>query len=202
MSGQQGFPNSSTRTGPEDTDAYILPSKRETRTLLDTFFVTTGLQFPYIHPPSFLQTYTDLIEQRRPVRRTWLALLNEVLAITVLLDTEGGVDCRTRQQRAQVFHGRALTLGGGLTSTHASLETGIGTLSATVNFLLINPSTIPSDGKPISPGDAYFESNLGNARACCKSGITTRTAFESNFEALFRPGPGDRQANVVRMRHA
>ncbi|KAH6661800.1 fungal-specific transcription factor domain-containing protein [Plectosphaerella plurivora] len=116
----QDIPTGATQEG---SSPYYLPPDDQVRTLLGKYFANTGMLFPYIHQHAFMQTYQDVLQERRPVRRTWLALLNIVLAIATSTDMEDENDSTQRQQRSRVFYSRAMKLGGGFAATHASLET-------------------------------------------------------------------------------
>lgn len=113
-----------TGPGSQESNPYHLPPEDQVRVLLKKYFANTGALFPYLYQPAFMQTYQEVLQERRPVRRTWLALLNIILAITVSTDTEDHVDATERQKHSHVFYERAMKLGGGLTTTHASVETG------------------------------------------------------------------------------
>lgn len=59
-----------------------LPPASEIESLMEQYFNNTGLLFPYIHKTSFYETYEKLKQSpRHKVRRTWLGLLNMVLAM-------------------------------------------------------------------------------------------------------------------------
>ncbi|KAJ2897241.1 hypothetical protein MKZ38_004843 [Zalerion maritima] len=61
-----------------------LPPGNQTRNLIRAYFSNAGLLFPYIHEPTFLETYERMQDRniRSPVRRTWLGLLNMMLALS------------------------------------------------------------------------------------------------------------------------
>jgi hypothetical protein len=50
-----------------------------------------GLLFPYIYPPVFLETYHQMVQENfTGVRRTWLGLLNMILAMSTITDVTSG----------------------------------------------------------------------------------------------------------------
>ena len=51
--------------------------------MIETYFSTTGELFPYIDKEAFLQRYHELASSNiRTVRRSWLGLLNMILAMS------------------------------------------------------------------------------------------------------------------------
>ncbi len=109
---------------PKSTNPHFLPIELKTRYLIDRYFADTGLLFPYLHRETFLQVYAELLQNVRLVRRTWLALLNMVLAMAVFTSMEDGTDASERQKESHLFYARAMKLCGQSISAHASLETG------------------------------------------------------------------------------
>ena len=85
-----GFVNASRPASPvpvrhdhshEKVNIYALPSDSVARQLLAWYFSNTGVLFPYLHEQSFMATFDQVSKDKfRGVRRTWLALLNMVLA--------------------------------------------------------------------------------------------------------------------------
>lgn len=63
----------------------VLPPDHETQRLLRCYFSNTGILFPFIHEQSFFETYDRVRSDnfRKDVRRTWLGLLNMILAMAV-----------------------------------------------------------------------------------------------------------------------
>uniref|UniRef100_A0A0B7JQX4 Xylanolytic transcriptional activator regulatory domain-containing protein n=1 Tax=Bionectria ochroleuca TaxID=29856 RepID=A0A0B7JQX4_BIOOC len=66
--------------------ANILPPEEETEKLIRSYFSNTGLLFPFIHEDTFLATYNRMRDQhyRANIRRTWLGLLNMIVAMAIL----------------------------------------------------------------------------------------------------------------------
>ncbi|KAH0279183.1 hypothetical protein KCU91_g1929, partial [Aureobasidium melanogenum] len=90
---------------------YTLPPEAELEVQLAAYFENTGFLFPFIHPPSFLETYKSVKDNRfTKVRRTWLGLLNIILAMATSTDYRNGASAIERTARSDVFYNRALTL--------------------------------------------------------------------------------------------
>lgn len=91
-------------------DLFALPPPQETLKLVQKYFSDTGLLFPYIYPPTFLETLQYALEDNlRKIRRTWLGLLNMMLAMVKLTDEK---PAETRIAEANMFYQRALGLCG------------------------------------------------------------------------------------------
>jgi hypothetical protein len=103
----------------------VLPPDHETEELIRQYFSNTGALFPYIHQASFMDTYNYLKQNnfRTPVRRTYLGLLNMVLAMAAWSEsgrrtvTSSGYGSDLFFQRAQELCKKQIMRG-------ASLETG------------------------------------------------------------------------------
>ncbi|TLS29315.1 hypothetical protein PpBr36_00003 [Pyricularia pennisetigena] len=94
-----------------EVSAYGLPPPDETLDLIRSYFATTGFLFPYIHEQSFLDTYHEVAaSQFRKVRRSWLGLLNMVLAMATSATLGITLDAPSRRLKSDVFFSRAMTL--------------------------------------------------------------------------------------------
>lgn len=92
-------------------DIFKLPPVSETLSLIKQYFTNTGLLFPYIHPPTFLQTYEEMVRDNfKGVRRTWLGLLNMVLAMVTITASPYDAPANTRVIDSDVFYQRSLGL--------------------------------------------------------------------------------------------
>lgn len=90
---------------------FKLPQESETLSLIKQYFTNTGLLFPYIHPPTFLQTYEEMVtDDFKRVRRTWLGLLNMILAMVKITASPSGAPASTRIADSDVFYQRSLGL--------------------------------------------------------------------------------------------
>lgn len=121
-------PDRPSATGqPPDAPAnpFDMPPPDRTLQLVLQYFENTGLLFPYIHRESFLATYHDAAASSfRRVRRSWLGLLNMVLAMAVsasYLDERGA---QRRMAESGVFFHRAMALCEKQIRFGASLEIG------------------------------------------------------------------------------
>ncbi|KIW41961.1 uncharacterized protein PV06_05555 [Exophiala oligosperma] len=67
----------------KNTNEFILPSQPHLESLINDYFSHTTLFFPYVHEAAFRAVYVELKNSGfKSARRTWLALLNMVLAIS------------------------------------------------------------------------------------------------------------------------
>lgn len=112
--------------GVENGHDYLrLPPDDEMDTLVSRFFVDTGLLFPFVHGPSFLETYNRVkaIGFQR-FRRSWLGLLNAILAMATVTSASASVTATDRAAKAEVFYMRAKALCLDQMFNGATLETG------------------------------------------------------------------------------
>ena len=128
-----------------DTSAYALPSEARTRELLKCYFSNTGLLFPYIHEPSFVARYDELKENNYTrVSRTWLGLLNMVLAMSTNTIVNDERSVGQRMAESDIFYRRALELCSRQILRGTSLEIGTAKLPdlSMPHNLLTNQSNI------------------------------------------------------------
>lgn len=114
-------------TGSVETgqDYLRLPPDEEMDTLVSRYFVDTGLLFPFVHGPSFLETYNRVkATDFRKFRRSWLGLLNAILAIATITSASASVIATDRAAKAEVFYMRAKALCLDQMFNGATLETG------------------------------------------------------------------------------
>lgn len=92
-----------------DSHTY-LPPDGETEDLIRQYFSNTGMLFPYIHEQSFLDTYWEMKQNkfRTSVRRTWLGLLNMMLAMVTC--ASGRDKGHQAVMESEVFYTRAQEL--------------------------------------------------------------------------------------------
>ena len=104
---------------------HILPPRGEILRLIELFFSTTGQFFPYIHKKAVV----DMVEEMDMVnlvgaRKSWLGLLNALLAIGSSLDDSQHRQIKFRESESDVFLRRALELSPWtILSNTANLET-------------------------------------------------------------------------------
>ena len=117
-------PLPSTRPKPKAMHPYTLPSRAVILRLVDLFFATTGLFFPYIHKKTIVNMVEELdLGRCTGIRKSWLCLLNAILAIGTSLDVDNGRPIKSRESESDIFLQRALTLSPWTISNTASLET-------------------------------------------------------------------------------
>ncbi|OAG07134.1 uncharacterized protein CC84DRAFT_1117246 [Paraphaeosphaeria sporulosa] len=96
---------------PVTFDPFSLPPESETKSLIEIYFETTGVLFPYVDKPSFVQTYQQLNAANiRAARRSWLGLLNMVLAMATSASHGRILSASERATNSDVFYRRALAL--------------------------------------------------------------------------------------------
>ena len=119
-------PNSAQR---RDDNYYALPSEHETRILIEHYFSNTGVLFPYIHKPSFLHEYDRFKASNfSKARRTWLGLLNMVLAMSSNTIVDPKKAAMDRISESDLFYRRAMALCDRQILRGTNLETGLSTL--------------------------------------------------------------------------
>ncbi|KAK7224688.1 hypothetical protein V2G26_012691 [Clonostachys chloroleuca] len=101
---------------------YYLPADGVVTALIDNYFSDTGLLFPYLHEESFRNTYAQLKSNAVAISRTWLGLLNMVLAIATHASTSPISDAEIRSEKAGQFYRRANSLCNDHVMNGASLE--------------------------------------------------------------------------------
>lgn len=112
-------------TSRNGVNIFALPSEERTWKLIQVYFEKTGQLLPFIHEASFCETYFRMREDNfKRVRRTWLGLLNIVLAIATSLNTEGDMPATKRIQESDIYYQRANGLCDKDSKRHASLEMG------------------------------------------------------------------------------
>lgn len=108
-----------------EVNMFVLPSEERTWSLIQIYFEKTGQLLPFIHEASFCDTYIQMREDNfKKVRRTWLGLLNIVLAIATSLHTEGDMPAEKRIQESDIYFQRANGLCDRDSKRNASLEMG------------------------------------------------------------------------------
>lgn len=120
-----GFPGSENLNLSAAVNIYALPSEARTWSLIQQYFHKTGQLLPFIHEQSFCETYFQMKKERsRKVRRTWLGLLNIVLAIAASLSTKGDMPAEKRIQESDLYYQRANGLCDRDSKRNVSLEMG------------------------------------------------------------------------------
>ncbi|KAJ6108028.1 hypothetical protein N7523_009351 [Penicillium sp. IBT 18751x] len=147
---------------------FALPPQSETLALVQRYFSNTGLLFPYIYPPVFLETYHEMSRENfMKVRRTWLGLLNMVLAMSSITAVPGGAKADTRIAESDVFYQRGLGLCGS--------EILRGTTLEVVQFLLLMGQYLQGTQKSVQ---AWTVHGLA-VKAALQLGLQSKTASKS-----------------------
>ena len=118
--------NNSRSQSQKDT-LYSLPPANVCHDLIDRYFSNTGLLFPYIHKESFMESYKAFEAGKfRQARRTWLGVLNMILAMasTTAVHENNVKGAKQRIQESEVFYQRALVICQSQMLRGTSLETG------------------------------------------------------------------------------
>lgn len=115
------------RRPPEPTvNPFDMPPPERTLGLVRQYFSNTNLLFPYIHRESFLATYHELAASNfSRVRRSWLGLLNMIIAMSISASDVEEMDARQRRAESVVFFHRAMALCEKQIRLGASLEIGM-----------------------------------------------------------------------------
>ncbi|OQU98968.1 Fungal specific transcription factor domain-containing protein [Cladophialophora immunda] len=103
---------------------YILPAREDILKMIESFFSVTGMFFPFIHKRSVINTLEELdINNFRGVRKSWLCLLNAIMAIGLSLGDGQGISRKHRELESDVYFQRALILSPWTLSNTTNLET-------------------------------------------------------------------------------
>ncbi|KAI6853580.1 hypothetical protein KC365_g15891 [Hortaea werneckii] len=90
---------------------YALPSEERTWKLVKEYFQKTGQLLPFVHEESFCATYFDLKRSNFTMaRRTWLGLLNIIMAMATTLFVEAGMSAEERIKESDIYYQRANSL--------------------------------------------------------------------------------------------
>lgn len=104
---------------------YALPPEGRTRELIAQYFGDTGLLFPYIHEGTFWESYNEMKSSNfKRVRRSWLGLLNIVMALATSTTIDTRMTAEKRARESDVYYQRATGLCEKQIMRGASLEIG------------------------------------------------------------------------------
>jgi hypothetical protein len=164
------------------TSIFYLPPDDETLSLIDRYFADTGMLFPYIHEETFRETYAQLKRNHTVTRRTWLGVLNIVLALATLSTALPIGDGEKRRVEAEAFYHRANALCAEHIMNGASLEIGT-TPSPIPDKPIPNiDSPIPPPRNTIHARHPLLKPNLDDARARGESRPPARPSLRRNLE--------------------
>ena len=106
-----------------DPSITFLPAVAEMDSLLDLYFNTVGVVFPFIHEETTRKIYADCLATGfTRVRKTWLGTLNTMFAMATMLDRDTFPSAKKRFEASEVFYRRAIGLCGELSKHVISLE--------------------------------------------------------------------------------
>ncbi|KIW21196.1 hypothetical protein PV08_01776 [Exophiala spinifera] len=138
-------------------NVYALPPEDYTWRLIKEYFQKTGQLLPFIHEESFCETYFQLKRNNFTLaRRTWLGLLNMILAMATTLTVDGYPSSEDRIAESDVYYQRANGLCERESRTNNSLEL--------VQYLLIVGQ--------------YLQGTQKSVRAWTVHGLAITTAFQ------------------------
>ena len=110
----------------KNVNIYALPPEATTRNLIARYFGDTGLLFPYIYEQAFLDTYNEIEASGfTKIRRTWLGLLNMIMAMATSTTVENGLSAEKRARDSDVYYQRATGLCEKQIMRGTSLEIGM-----------------------------------------------------------------------------
>lgn len=104
---------------------FALPPEAEMLHLIKLFFSDTGMLFPYIHQEGILETFALAKQSNfRGVRRSWLCLLNMILAFAACVSARPDLPVEMKAAESDIFFQRAQALSNNVAFKSANLETG------------------------------------------------------------------------------
>ena len=116
---------SQAKVSDNQVNLYALPHDSQVMDLIRRYFNDTGYLFPFVHEETFFRTYLEFRGQAQPqVRRTWLGLLNMVLAMATNTKVDGDLDAVRRSEESYIYYQRALGLCQKQIMRGTSLEVG------------------------------------------------------------------------------
>jgi hypothetical protein len=108
---------------PLELSPTALPSVEEMDSMLDIYFETAGVVFPFIHQETMRKTYSECrLNGFTRARRTWLGTLNMIFAFASSFDRGDAASAKKRFERSNIFYKRAIALCGELSKRVISLE--------------------------------------------------------------------------------
>ena len=121
-----GINHSQSQSNPPqstETSMTSLPEVAEMNRLLDMYFNTCGVVFPFISEDATREIHAECLENGfQSTRRTWLGNLNMIFALATMLDRENLPSAKKRFERADLYYRRAVGLCGELSRHVISLE--------------------------------------------------------------------------------
>lgn len=162
-------------------DSLSLPSPDEVHALVEDYFATTGVLFPFVHKATFMEALVKAQRENfRALRRSWLGLLNIILAMATTTESIMFKSTSDRAARAEVFFSRSEALSIKQTMSGTTVETGISHIMQKIREkeVLTSDSTNSSAHGTLLAGNQSLCKNVEHSRACCQGGIPPRFAFQ------------------------
>ena len=101
--------------GSSGLSITALPSADEMDVLLNIYFDTAGVVFPFIHEETMRETYAECKRDGfTRARRTWLGTLNMIFAMASSFDSDRVPSAKERSGKSNIFYQRAMGLCGEL----------------------------------------------------------------------------------------
>lgn len=168
---------------PESTSSKTsmtsLPEVAEMSRLLDMYFNTCGVVFPFISEDATRRIYAEYLENGfKSTRRTWLGNVNMIFALATMLDRENFPSAKKRFERGDLYYRRAVGLCGEPSKHVISLET--------VHYLLMVV--------------IYCQGTQRSAQAWNTHGLLTRSAMALGLHSPDAGGDLDPAQAEVRRR--
>lgn len=107
---------------------FALPSEARMWDLIKEYFQKTGQLLPFIHEESFCATYFEMKRSNFTLaRRTWLGLLNIILAMatTLFIEAPSTMPAEKRIEESDIYYQRANSLCDKESRRNISLELGM-----------------------------------------------------------------------------
>lgn len=152
---------------------FALPPPQKTLELVQKYFLDTGLLFPYIYPPTFFETLQHALgDDQIKIRRTWLGLLNMMLAMVKITAAPDENPAESRIGEANLFYQRALGLCGNEMLRGTTTEVGEflydmkGLPRMRVLMAAVPKSSIPAPYGSIPPRYTEVRTGLDNSWSC------------------------------------
>lgn len=100
-----------------------LPAVADMEVMMDRFFNTMGLLFPFLHEATFRQTYNAFKASGfNKVRQTWLGELNLIFAIASNINRKQGRTSKQCFEESLIYYRRAMSLCGASSLRSVSLD--------------------------------------------------------------------------------
>lgn len=163
---------------------YALPSEARTWSLIKEYFQKTGQLLPFVHEETFCATFFKMKRSNFTMaRRTWLGLLNIILAMATTLHVDRTISSEKRIEESDVYYQRAIGLCDKESRRNISLELGQYKCILLYIFLLTlilriqaygYSSSIPGYLGPVSPRHTKVSPSVDCTWAGHHNGVAAR----------------------------